>query len=225
AEHGRPQEKEMRIGWHSRTVETVKRALKAGVKFAMGSDGNAPRWMIGENTRELGWFVKVGMTPEQALATATTNAAALLGKEKELGKIAPGYFADLVAVEGDPLKDINVVINNVRWVMKGGAVVFPALEQYRELKEKRSDTYKLDEDEMNDVGYRLLRMKKVSEAIEIFKLNVEAFPSLSNVYDSLGEAYMVNGDNELAIKNYQKSVELDPKNTKGIEMLKKLQAK
>ncbi len=223
AEHGRPQEKEMRIGWHSRNVETVKRALKAGVKFAMGSDGHA-RWMIGENTRELGWFVKAGMTPEQALATATTNAAALLGKEKELGKIAPGYFADLVAVEGDPLKDIDVVINNVRWVMKGGAVVFPALEPYRELKERRSDAY-LDENEMNSIGYRLLQMKKVNEAIGIFKLNVEAFPKSSNVYDSLGEAYLVNGYKELAVKNYQKSVELNPQNTNGIEMLKKLQAK
>ncbi|MGI8783923.1 MAG: amidohydrolase family protein [Acidobacteriota bacterium] len=103
--------------------------------------------------------------------------------------------------------------------------IAPALEQYRELNEKRSDTYKLDEDEMNDVGYRLLRMKKVNEAIEIFKLNVEAFPKSSNVYDSLGEAYMFNGDKDLAIKNYQKSVELNPQNTNGIEMLKKLQAK
>ena len=87
----------------------------------MGSD--AIYTMFGENTRELGWFVKAGMTPEQALRTATTNAAELLGREKELGGIAPGYFADLVAVEGDPLADINVAINNLRWVMKGGAVV------------------------------------------------------------------------------------------------------
>jgi imidazolonepropionase-like amidohydrolase len=79
--------------------------------------------MFGENTRELGWFVKAGMTPEQALQTATGNAASLLGKEKELGAVAAGYFADLVAVEGDPLADINVAINNVRWVMKAGAVV------------------------------------------------------------------------------------------------------
>ncbi len=48
----------------------------------------------------------------------------MLGKEKELGTIAPGYYADLVAVEGDPTKDINVVINNVQWVMKGGTVVY-----------------------------------------------------------------------------------------------------
>jgi imidazolonepropionase-like amidohydrolase len=104
-----------------RNLETARKAFKAGVKFAMGSD--AIYTMFGENTRELGWFVKAGMTPEQALRTATTNGAELLGKEKELGAVAPGYFADLVAVEGDPLADINVVLNHVQWVMKDGAVV------------------------------------------------------------------------------------------------------
>lgn len=101
--------------------ETAKRAFHAGVKMGMGSD--AVFHMFGQNTRELGWFVKMGMTPAQALATATTNGAELLGMEKTLGKIAPGYYADIVAVEGDPLKDINVVLSNVKWVMKGGAVV------------------------------------------------------------------------------------------------------
>src|ERR1700674_2446105 len=104
-----------------RNLETTRRAFKAGVKIAMGSD--AIYTMFGENTRELGWFVRAGMTPEQALRTAITNAAALLGKEKELGAVAPGYLADLVAVEGNPLADINVVLNNVKWVMKDGAVV------------------------------------------------------------------------------------------------------
>jgi len=104
-----------------RNLETARKAHKAGVKFAMGSD--AIYTMFGENTRELGWFVKAGMTPEQALRTATTNAAELLGKEKELGSAAPGYYADLVAVEGDPLADIDVAIYKVKWVMKGGAVV------------------------------------------------------------------------------------------------------
>jgi len=105
----------------SRNLETARKAHKAGVKFAMGSD--AIYTMFGENTRELSWFVKAGMTPEQALRTATTNAAELLGKEKDLGAVAPGYFADLVAVEGDPTTDINVVLNNVKWVMKGGVIV------------------------------------------------------------------------------------------------------
>lgn len=104
-----------------RNLETARKAHKAGVKFAMGSD--AIYSGFGENTRELAWFVKAGMTPEEALKTATTNAAELLGKSNELGAVASGYFADLVAVEGDPLADVNVTISKVKWVMKGGAVV------------------------------------------------------------------------------------------------------
>ena len=104
-----------------RNYETARRAFKAGVKLGMGSD--AVFTMFGQNTRELGWFVKLGMTPAQALVTATTNAAASLGMGKTLGQIAPGYFADIVAVEGNPLQDINVVLDKVKWVMKGGAVV------------------------------------------------------------------------------------------------------
>jgi len=79
--------------------------------------------MFGQNTRELGWMIKAGMTPAQALATATTIPAALLGHPKDLGAVSPGYFADIVAVEGDPLKDIDVVISKVKWVMKAGKVL------------------------------------------------------------------------------------------------------
>jgi imidazolonepropionase-like amidohydrolase len=105
----------------ARNLETARRAFKAGVKTAMGSD--AVYTMFGENTRELGWFVKAGMTPKQAYMAATANGAALLDMEKSLGAIAPGYFADIVAVDGDPLADVNVLINGVGWVMKGGEVV------------------------------------------------------------------------------------------------------
>ena len=63
------------------------------------------------------------MTPEQALQAATVNGAELLGQEKMLGALRPGNLADVVAVEGDPLADIQVVIGKVRWVMKGGQVV------------------------------------------------------------------------------------------------------
>jgi imidazolonepropionase-like amidohydrolase len=105
----------------ARNLETARKAHRAGVKFAMGSD--AVYTMYGQNTRELGWFVKAGMTPEEALKTATSNAAELLGKASELGAVAPGYFGDLVAVEGDPTADIGVVLDKVKWVMKGGLVV------------------------------------------------------------------------------------------------------
>jgi imidazolonepropionase-like amidohydrolase len=105
----------------ARNLETARKAFKAGVRFAMGSD--AVYTMFGENMRELGWFVKAGMTPEQALKTATVDGAALLGMEDKLGHLKPGYFADIAAVEGNPLDDINAVIYDVRWVMKDGAVV------------------------------------------------------------------------------------------------------
>jgi len=105
----------------TRNLETARKAHRAGVKFAMGSD--AVYSMFGQNTRELGWFVKAGMSSEEALKTATSNAAELLGKANELGTVAPGYFADLVAVEGDPTADIAVVLEKVKWVMKGGAVL------------------------------------------------------------------------------------------------------
>ena len=104
-----------------KNLESARRAVKAGVRIAMGSD--AVYTMFGQNTRELAWFVKAGMTPAQALATATTIPAALLGHERDLGAIASGYYADIVAVEGDPLADVDAIINGVRWVMKGGAVV------------------------------------------------------------------------------------------------------
>src|ERR1700756_5032982 len=105
----------------ARNLETARKAHRAGVKFAMGSD--AVYSMFGQNTRELGWFVKAGLTPEEALRTATSNAAELLGKGGELGAVGPGYFADLVAVAGDPTADISVAIDKVKWVMKGGLVV------------------------------------------------------------------------------------------------------
>jgi tetratricopeptide (TPR) repeat protein len=95
-----------------------------------------------------------------------------------------------------------------------------ALHSYRTLKQ--SSDYYVSESQLNALGYRLLSMKKVREAIEIFKLNAETYPQSANVYDSLGEAYMINGDKELAIRNYQRAVELNPQNANAIEMLKKL---
>ena len=104
----------------AKNFATMQRAVKAGVKLGMGSD--AVFSMFGQNTRELAWMVKAGLTPEQALMTATTNAADLVGQKGRLGCLQPGCFADVVAIDGDPTKDIDAAINGVRWVMKGGVV-------------------------------------------------------------------------------------------------------
>jgi imidazolonepropionase-like amidohydrolase len=105
----------------AKNLESARRAVKAGVKLGMGSD--AVYSMFGQNTRELEWMVKAGMTPAQALATATTTAAELLGQQDRLGRLAPGFTADIVAIEGRPLENINDVIAGVRWVMKDGVIV------------------------------------------------------------------------------------------------------
>src|SRR3954451_3926323 len=111
----------------AKNLESARRAVKAGVKIGMGSD--AVYSMFGQNTRELEWMVKAGMTPAQALATATTTAAALLDQQDRLGRIAPGFVADLVAIDGAPLDNIADVVNGVRWVMKDGAVVVDHRDQ------------------------------------------------------------------------------------------------
>jgi tetratricopeptide (TPR) repeat protein len=76
--------------------------------------------------------------------------------------------------------------------------------------------------DINKAGYALLAQKKYNEAIEVFQLNVKLYPNSGNVYDSLGEAYMLAGDKKKAIENYEKSIKLDPQNTNGKDMLTKL---
>lgn len=95
-----------------------------------------------------------------------------------------------------------------------------ALVNYKTIKS--SDDYELNENEMNVIGYKLLQSKKLDQAEAVFKLNVEAFPKSSNVYDSYAEALMKRGNNDAAIVNYKKSVELNPNNQNGIDFLKKL---
>ena len=87
---------------------------------------------------------------------------------------------------------------------------------------KRNNPYSVTERTLNDFGYLMLRDKKIQDAIKIFELNVELYPTFANAYDSLGEAFSVLGENEQAIKYYEKSLELNPHNTNAIEQLKKL---
>jgi Flp pilus assembly protein TadD len=98
-----------------------------------------------------------------------------------------------------------------------------AIEGYKKIKREKPANAAVQEARLNALGYSLLRDSKVAEAIAVFKVNVELYPQSSNVYDSLGEAYMANGDKELAVTNYKKSLEMDPHNQNAANMLKKLQ--
>ena len=100
-------------------MDTAGRAWRAGVRIAFGTDAGV--FPHGENAREFVYLTRAGMPALEALRTATVNAAALLGRGHELGRLAPGYRADVIAVDGDPLADIRR-LQRVSFVMKDGTV-------------------------------------------------------------------------------------------------------
>jgi imidazolonepropionase-like amidohydrolase len=100
--------------------QNIKKAFEAGVKIAFGTD--AAVYPHGLNAHEFAVYVQIGMSPLQAIQTATVNAADLLGWSDRVGTLEQGKFADIIAVNGDPLKDVTVLQNPVM-VMKGGSVV------------------------------------------------------------------------------------------------------
>jgi imidazolonepropionase-like amidohydrolase len=110
-------EKERQIGQLQR--ENFARAVRAGVKIAFGTDAGV--YPHGWNAKQFAYMIRWGLTPMQAIQAATVNAADLLGWSDRVGRIAPGLYADLIAVDGDPLQDISSR-ERVRFVMKGGRV-------------------------------------------------------------------------------------------------------
>ena len=105
--------------------KTFRKAVKAGVRIAMGTDAGTPFNRHGRNAQELRRMVEFGMTPMQAVAAATASAAALLGLEQEIGTIEAGKQADLILVDGNPLDDIALLQEpkNVVYVIQGGKIV------------------------------------------------------------------------------------------------------
>jgi imidazolonepropionase-like amidohydrolase len=99
------------------------RAVRKGVKIAFGTDVGGFPWTEINQAKEFEYYVQYGMTPMQAIQSGTSVAAALLGQEQNIGAVAPGLYADLVAVAGDPLRDITE-LQRVKFVMKGGTVYF-----------------------------------------------------------------------------------------------------
>ena len=97
-----------------------------------------------------------------------------------------------------------------------------AINKYYDLKKNNFNDYNFKESQLNGFGYQLLQVGKIDQAIAIFKLNIESYPESANVYDSLGEAYMVKGNKEEAIMNYEKSLKLNPKNKNAEDNIKKL---
>lgn len=242
-------------------LEIVGAMQRAGVGLLAGTDTLNPYCLPGFSLHdELGLLVKAGLTPMQALQTATRNPARFMGREHDLGTVEKGKLADLLLLDANPLADISNTRKLYAVIYRGR--LFPraeldqmlsqaeslasqtrppistllaqtlqqqgleaALGQYRDLKAGQPTAYDFGEEQLNNLGYELLGRKKFKEAVEVLKLNVEAYPKSANVYDSLGEAYLNAGDHANALENYRKSLELDPANTGAAEKLKDLQKK
>ncbi|MCI0541080.1 MAG: amidohydrolase family protein [Verrucomicrobiales bacterium] len=118
-----------KIEWRIKiTGDALRKAYPRGVKIAFGTDAGVSKH--GRNADEFKLMVQHGMPPAEAIKAATVNAADLLGQSEKLGSLAPGKFADLIAVEGDPLKDVTF-LERVAFVMKGGVVYKNKFDEQR----------------------------------------------------------------------------------------------
>ncbi len=178
------------------------------------------------------------MQGERMAVKAPDNSIINLEEPDDKGRwYFEGDISVALSFEFDSVGVANkLVLNRIFTIFKGKSAaaevekiigaqgVEAAVARYHELKETSAEEYSFREPEFNVLGYRLLQQEKYAEAIAIFKLNVEANPESSNAYDSLAEAYMKNGDIDLAIENYKKSLELNPNNQNARDMIEQLES-
>jgi FKBP-type peptidyl-prolyl cis-trans isomerase len=211
-------------GRKPKTGETVvvhyTGTLTDGTKFDSSRDRGEPiAFPIGTGAVIKGWDEGIAHLGIGDRAVLVIPPALGYGPRGAGGVIPPNatlvFVVELVDIKGEALSQVLSKTLNEQGIDA-------AVAQYHELKARGFDNLYAAESDVNMLGYRLLQQRKTKEAIEILKLNVEAYPQSANAYDSLAEAYLANGDRALAIENYEKSVALDPKNTNAIEILKKL---
>jgi len=186
------------------------------------NNGSATQWA-------LGWMTKPRARHRAVVATGGGRAALFVYPEDDLAVVVltnlagafPEEFIDELAGFYDPEISASDPVTALRVRLRSRGFE-RALEVYGELK-KEDPSFRPSETDLNDWAYRMLNGGgKKKEALEIFKLNVFLYPESANVYDSVAEAYEANGERELAIRNYKRSLELDPKNANAVRHLKRL---
>ncbi len=178
-------------------------------------------WHWGENNGEFQNFVMAYPEREAGVVIFTNSGNGLSVVPEIVSRALGGGIHPAFAWMGYEPYDSPAKIL-FRDVLRRGAA---AINQYRQTRGKGAGAVALGEARVNELGYFLLARKRVEEAIELFELNAEDHPDSWNAYDSLGEAYMVKGDKELAVKYYRKSLELNPGNKNAEEAIKKLRHK
>jgi tetratricopeptide (TPR) repeat protein len=164
--------------------------------------------------------VGLNSLPIQQSTPANSNSSVgygSKGSDEVLPDATLTYFIEVIDVKSEDLA--NVLYETVQ-----ANGIDAAVEQFHKLEaEKFPDMY-LDELELNDFGYAMVRRKNFEGAIKIFQLNTEVFPDSANVYDSLGDAYARGGNKARAIESYQKALAIDPQKTSSSKALRELQS-
>jgi CubicO group peptidase (beta-lactamase class C family) len=200
----------------------TKDALKTLWTAGKYNNGLATQWA-------LGWVTKPRPRHSAIIATGGSRSAFFVYPDDDLAVVVltnlagafPEEFIDELAGYYNPEVSAADPVTALRIQLRKRGYEH-AVEVFNDLK-KRDAAFQPSETDLNDWAYRMLSGGgKRKEALEIFKLNVFLYPESANVYDSVAEAYEANGERELAIKNYRRSLELDPKNTNAIRQLKKL---
>jgi len=194
-----------------------------GMNWFMDVTGDGKR-QINDDGTTFGFTAYILLYPETRYGVALLTNEYDNDSNTKLGDLAERIFKEDHYTAAERASDgfgfsasINLLLNALK--KKGftqAATVTAELKMH-------NPKFHLDENEVNNWAYALLSKGKKTEAVEIFKLNVGLHPDSWNTYDSLGDGYTAAGNNELAIKNYQRSLELNPKNENAVEQLKKLE--
>lgn len=232
-----------------KNMELIPQMDAAGIKFLAGTDNEFRGFSLHD---ELQLLNEAGLSPLRTLQTATLNPAKFLARDDSMGTINENRIADVVLLDNNPLENIqntrsiNTVIFNGKicdiekmledvemfakresfvdtlFLVTMKTDVSTAIELYYELKKNHTDQYIFKQRELATVAFELFQNEKLKDAIEFLKLGTTIYPESASAYQALGIGYHMDGQETLAVQNFEKVLELEPSNTSAKEMLLRL---